>query len=122
MNKEFLYIYKFHAEMLLFAVCQIPNFMDDVRLIGFDLGKEVPLICKATLPSLDDQGLWMDLEILYTGRLRVTIETKCNLLKLKGMSTKDVPRVCKRFVLMLLLKFCVLSLKYIYLTLEIDGL
>lgn len=122
MNKEFLYIYEFHAEMLLFAVCQIPNFMDDVRLIEFDLGKEVPLICKATLPSLDDQGLWMDLEIIYTGRLRFTIETKCNLLKLKGMSPKDVPRIRKRFVLMLLLKFCVLSLKYIYLTLDIDGL
>lgn len=98
--------------------------MDDVRLVEFNLGKEVPLICKATLPSLDDQGLWVDLEVIYTGCLRFTIETKCNLLKLRGMSAKDMPRVCKRSVCFRNASkiFWVMSLKYIYLAPLLDAL
>ncbi len=34
------------------------------------------------VPSLYPQGLWLELELVYTGCLQMTLETKMNLCKL----------------------------------------
>lgn len=61
--------------------------MNKLTVTGIELGSSVPLIQRASQPSLDDRGLWLDLDVLYTGGFCITMETKCNLMKLKQSSS-----------------------------------
>lgn len=38
---------------------------------------------RASLPWVDERGLWVDLDIAYSGSFRMTLSTKVNLMKLK---------------------------------------
>jgi len=51
---------------------------------GIELGPQVPVICRTSKPYLDDRGLWVDLDVSYGGGFCITMETKCNLMKLKS--------------------------------------
>lgn len=57
--------------------------MDQLSVTGIDLGSSVPTICSASQPYLDDRGYWVDLKVSYAGGFCITMETKCNLMKLK---------------------------------------
>lgn len=61
----------------------IPYIMDQLSVTGIDLGSSVPTICSASQPYLDDRGYWVDLKVSYAGGFCITMETKCNLMKLK---------------------------------------
>ncbi|XP_069503397.1 testis-expressed protein 2-like [Ambystoma mexicanum] len=61
---------------------KLPYFMNELTLTDLDMGTSVPLILCASPPTLDNRGLWVDMEIAYSGSLQMTLETKMNLCKL----------------------------------------
>uniref|UniRef100_UPI00398EE789 testis-expressed protein 2 isoform X2 n=1 Tax=Pristiophorus japonicus TaxID=55135 RepID=UPI00398EE789 len=61
---------------------RLPYFMNELTLTELDMGVAMPRICQASKPSVNHQGLWIDLEISYNGSFLMTLETKMNLTKL----------------------------------------
>ncbi|XP_033896828.3 testis-expressed protein 2-like isoform X2 [Acipenser ruthenus] len=61
---------------------RLPYFMNELTLTELDMGVAVPKILQASKPSIDHQGLWIDLEISYNGSFLMTLETKMNLTRL----------------------------------------
>ncbi|GCB65736.1 testis-expressed protein 2 isoform X1 [Scyliorhinus torazame] len=61
---------------------RLPYFMNELTLTELDMGAAIPRICQASKPSVNHQGLWIDLEISYNGSFLMTLETKMNLTKL----------------------------------------
>ena len=67
----------------LFLTLQIPYFIEELQISDIDLGCEIPVIRRANKPYLDENGFWVDLDVTYSGKFKMTIETKVNLLRLK---------------------------------------
>ena len=66
-------------------------------MTGIELGSEVPVIRRASQPYIDDRGLWVDLDITYTGGFLMSRETKCNLMKLKKATPEETrERACTK--------------------------
>uniref|UniRef100_A0A2C9K296 SMP-LTD domain-containing protein n=1 Tax=Biomphalaria glabrata TaxID=6526 RepID=A0A2C9K296_BIOGL len=61
----------------------VPYFIEELKVTDIHLGYEMPAIQHAYKPYLDEKGLWVDLNITYSGGFKMTIETKINLMKLK---------------------------------------
>lgn len=61
---------------------RLPYFMDELTLTELTMGSCMPQITGTSLPHANTQGLWLQLEIEYTGALQMTLETKINLSKL----------------------------------------
>lgn len=61
---------------------RLPYFMNELKLTELDMGHCTPRILTASQPSVDHQGLWVDLEISYNGSFLMTLETKMNLVRL----------------------------------------
>ncbi|XP_061471502.1 testis-expressed protein 2 isoform X2 [Rhineura floridana] len=61
---------------------KLPYFMNELTLTELDMGIAVPKILQAYKPAIDYKGLWIDLEISYSGSFLMTLETKMNLTKL----------------------------------------
>ncbi|KAL3877912.1 hypothetical protein ACJMK2_035554 [Sinanodonta woodiana] len=68
----------------------IPYIIQELQVTAIDLGSEVPVIRRANKPYLDETGFWVDLDVTYSGKFKMTIETKINLMKLKRKSFRDV--------------------------------
>ncbi|XP_075686691.1 testis-expressed protein 2 [Rhinoderma darwinii] len=66
---------------------KLPNFMDELTLTGLDMGTSLPQILTISTPSVNDRGLWMDMDVTYSGSLQVTLETKMNLSRLRKETT-----------------------------------
>ncbi|XP_026772615.3 testis-expressed protein 2-like [Pangasianodon hypophthalmus] len=86
---------------------RLPYFMNELTLSELDLGTCIPQVLSTSRPSVDHRGLWLELEVLYTGSLHMTLETKMNLCKLGRESCSEAysitepsrsvgtrPRVC----------------------------
>jgi hypothetical protein len=58
--------------------------MEGLNIISLDLGSVVPLIKQASEPWYDDKGLWVHLDLDYSGGVQILISTKLNLMKLKA--------------------------------------
>ncbi|XP_069763411.1 testis-expressed protein 2 isoform X2 [Narcine bancroftii] len=75
---------------------RLPYFMNELALTELDLGSLLPVILHTSNPSVNQRGLWVDLEIVYNGALQMTLETKMNLCKLgkesvpEGVSLADI--------------------------------
>lgn len=67
----------------IFFSFQIPYFIDGLNITEVVLGNEMPVIRKASRPYFNENGFWIDLAVNYGGGVRMTIETKANLMKLK---------------------------------------
>ncbi|XP_052775563.1 testis-expressed protein 2-like [Mya arenaria] len=67
----------------------IPFFIEELKVKEISLGTEVPVIRRAAKPYLDENGFWIDLDVTYSGRFKMTIETKVNLIKLKETSASQ---------------------------------
>ncbi|KAH3862429.1 testis-expressed protein 2-like [Dreissena polymorpha] len=74
----------------------IPYFIEDLKISEICLGREVPVIRRAAKPYLDENGFWVDLDITYSGKFKMTIETKVNLLRLKQPPPAPKPVVEKQ--------------------------
>lgn len=45
----------------------VPYFMEELRVTGLDLGSVVPLVKQTTEPWYDERGLWVHMDIDYSG-------------------------------------------------------
>lgn len=73
--------------------------MDQLTITEIDLGEKMPSIGHASAPYLNDRGLWIELDISYEGGFSITLETKCNLIKVtqtKSDAMSDSPLHDKR--------------------------
>lgn len=68
---------------------KLPYFMEGLNIINLDLGSVVPLIKQASEPWYDEKGLWVHLDLDYSGGVQILISTKLNLMKLKANSSSD---------------------------------
>ncbi|NWX13549.1 TEX2 protein, partial [Aegotheles bennettii] len=68
---------------------KLPYFMNELTLTELDMGTSIPSILSASNPTINDRGLWVDMEVTYSGSLQMTLETKMNLCKLGKESTAE---------------------------------
>ncbi|XP_065500980.1 testis-expressed protein 2-like [Caloenas nicobarica] len=68
---------------------KLPYFMNELTLTELDMGTSIPSVLSASNPTINDQGLWVDMEVTYSGSLQMTLETKMNLCKLGKESTAE---------------------------------
>ncbi|XP_053094364.1 testis-expressed protein 2 [Pangasianodon hypophthalmus] len=61
---------------------RLPYFMDELTVTELSMGSSMPQITGLFQPQVDARGLWLHLNIEYTGALQMTLETKINLSKL----------------------------------------
>ncbi|XP_041062856.1 testis-expressed protein 2 [Carcharodon carcharias] len=72
---------------------RLPYFMNELTLTELDMGTLLPVVIRASSPSVNQKGLWVDLEIAYNGALQMTLETKMNLYKLGKESAPEGVRL-----------------------------
>ncbi|KFV61368.1 Testis-expressed sequence 2 protein, partial [Dryobates pubescens] len=72
---------------------KLPYFMNELALTELDMGTAIPSVLSASSPTMDDRGLWVDMEVTYSGSLQMTLETKMNLCKLgkEGAAEESSP-------------------------------
>ncbi|ESO84210.1 hypothetical protein LOTGIDRAFT_211163 [Lottia gigantea] len=68
----------------------VPYFIEELKVTHTEMGYEVPSIRRAGKPYIDEQGLWIDLDIVYNGGFYMTMETKINLMKLQKKSDEKL--------------------------------
>ncbi|KAJ8245988.1 hypothetical protein GJAV_G00262460 [Gymnothorax javanicus] len=61
---------------------KLPYFMNELTLTELDMGTSMPQVISTAKPSVNHKGLWIELQMVYTGCLQMTLETKMNLCKL----------------------------------------
>lgn len=66
---------------------KLPYFMESLLITEVVIGQDAPTIHKISKPTLDERGLWFDLNITYKGSVTMTVETKLNLMKLTRASS-----------------------------------
>ncbi|NXD82254.1 TEX2 protein, partial [Halcyon senegalensis] len=68
---------------------KLPYFMNELTLTELDMGTSIPSFLSASNPTVNDRGLWVDMEVTYSGSLQMTLETKMNLCKLGKENTAE---------------------------------
>ncbi|NWR24377.1 TEX2 protein, partial [Emberiza fucata] len=68
---------------------KLPYFMDELALTELDMGTSIPSVLSASSPTINERGLWVDMEVTYSGSLQMTLETKMNLSKLGKESSAE---------------------------------
>ncbi|NWZ73957.1 TEX2 protein, partial [Acrocephalus arundinaceus] len=68
---------------------KLPYFMNELTLTELDMGTSIPSVLSASNPSINERGLWVDMEVTYSGSLQMTLETKMNLSKLGKESSAE---------------------------------
>ncbi|NXH86892.1 TEX2 protein, partial [Edolisoma coerulescens] len=68
---------------------KLPYFMNELTLTELDMGTSIPSVLSASNPTINEQGLWVDMEVTYSGSLQMTLETKMNLSKLGKESSAE---------------------------------
>lgn len=66
------------------STIKLPYFIEELLIPELSLGKTAPFIKKSGTPLTDDRGMWIDLDITYTGPIVLTLQTKLNLMRLKN--------------------------------------
>uniref|UniRef100_A0A3Q0R3B4 SMP-LTD domain-containing protein n=1 Tax=Amphilophus citrinellus TaxID=61819 RepID=A0A3Q0R3B4_AMPCI len=61
---------------------RLPYFMNELTLTELDMGSSMPQITATSSPEVNSRGLWVELQLVYTGNLQMTLQTKFNLSKL----------------------------------------
>ena len=64
--------------------------MEDLKIIGIDLGSALPVIKQTGETWYDDKGLWAHFDLEYNGGFQVTLATKINLMRLKVASNSQL--------------------------------
>ncbi|KAI3414028.1 hypothetical protein GPALN_011494 [Globodera pallida] len=68
------------------ATIHLPYFIETLELSKLDLGTTTPQIVKVYSPTVNEWGIWCDFEVKYDGMIRLVLETRVNLMKLKSVS------------------------------------
>ncbi|NXO79674.1 TEX2 protein, partial [Sitta europaea] len=68
---------------------KLPYFMNELTLTELDMGTSIPSVLSASNPTINERGLWVDMEVTYSGSLQMTLETKMNLSKLGKESSAE---------------------------------
>ncbi|XP_075890794.1 testis-expressed protein 2 isoform X2 [Nelusetta ayraudi] len=68
---------------------RLPYFMNELTLTELDMGSAMPQITAASRPEVNRRGLWVELQLVYTGALQMTLQTKFNLSKLGKEGGQD---------------------------------
>ncbi|KAL4659131.1 testis-expressed sequence 2 protein-like isoform X1 [Arapaima gigas] len=68
---------------------RLPYFMNELTLTELDMGSSMPQATNTSKPYVDHRGLWLGLNVVYTGSLQMTLETKMNLCKLGKESSAE---------------------------------
>ncbi|XP_058261746.1 testis-expressed protein 2 [Hemibagrus wyckioides] len=71
-----------HKVQCKLSKIRLPYFMDELTVTELSMGSCMPQITGLFKPQVDARGLWLQLNIEYTGALQMTLETKINLSKL----------------------------------------
>ncbi|KAJ4941098.1 hypothetical protein JOQ06_027385 [Pogonophryne albipinna] len=61
---------------------RLPYFMNELTLTELDMGSSMPQITATSRQEVNHRGLWVELQLVYTGALQMTLQTKFNLSKL----------------------------------------
>ncbi|XP_008280973.1 testis-expressed sequence 2 protein [Stegastes partitus] len=68
---------------------RLPYFMNELTLTELDMGCSMPQITATSRPEVNHRGLWVELQLVYTGNLQMTLQTKFNLSKLGKEGGQD---------------------------------
>ncbi|XP_061741167.1 testis-expressed protein 2-like [Nerophis ophidion] len=74
---------------------KLPYFMNELALVDLDMGTCLPQILSISKPTLDRRGLWLEVELKYTGCFQMTLQTKMNLCKMgreELEESQNIPR------------------------------
>ncbi|XP_053710535.1 testis-expressed protein 2 [Synchiropus splendidus] len=69
---------------------KLPYFMNELTLAELDMGNSMPQIASSSRPEVNHRGLWVELQLVYTGALQMTLQTKFNLSKLGKDGGQDM--------------------------------
>ncbi|VDL73516.1 unnamed protein product [Nippostrongylus brasiliensis] len=79
------------------ATIHLPYFIEKLELSSLSLGSTAPRIVGVYAPKLNEWGIWVDLEMKYSGGIRLVLQTSVNLLKLQSGAAKvEVERKLSR--------------------------
>lgn len=80
----------------MFCCLQLPLFLEQLEVGQLELGSTVPVVQRASRPVLNAQGVWVDLDVVYEGGFKMTVDTKLNMDRIKQTQaespTSDSPR------------------------------
>ncbi|XP_034049906.1 testis-expressed protein 2 [Thalassophryne amazonica] len=68
---------------------KLPYFMNELTVTEMDLGSNMPQITATSRPEVNQRGLWVGVQMVYTGALQMTLQTKFNLSKLGKDSSQE---------------------------------
>ncbi|XP_035853630.1 testis-expressed protein 2 isoform X2 [Sander lucioperca] len=68
---------------------RLPYFMNELTLTELDMGCSMPQITTTSKPEVNHRGLWVQMQLVYTGALQMTLQTKFNLSKLGKEGGQD---------------------------------
>ncbi|XP_078135534.1 testis-expressed protein 2 [Sander vitreus] len=68
---------------------RLPYFMNELTLTELDMGCSMPQITTTSRPEVNHRGLWVQMQLVYTGALQMTLQTKFNLSKLGKEGGQD---------------------------------
>lgn len=75
---------------------KLPVFLKELTVKDINLGTALPKIHRASEPTIDQRGLWIDIDLSYNGFFQMTLETKINLLRYRcdagELSLSDVSK------------------------------
>ncbi|KJH47697.1 hypothetical protein DICVIV_06221 [Dictyocaulus viviparus] len=71
------------------ATIHLPYFIEKLELSSLSLGSTAPRIVGVYAPKLNEWGIWVDLEMKYSGGIRLVLQTSVNLLKLQSGAAKS---------------------------------
>lgn len=90
---KIIYLHYFYVLLIIkeyiynvYFFSQLPFFLSELTVKDINLGSALPKIHQSSSPSIDERGLWVDVDVSYNGSFHMTLETKLSLRRLKGDS------------------------------------
>ncbi|XP_046660797.1 testis-expressed protein 2 isoform X2 [Homalodisca vitripennis] len=71
------------------SAIKLPLFLEKLEVSHLELGQTVPIVQRAMRPTLNAQGIWVDLDIVYEGGFKMIVDTKVNLNRLRQMQPES---------------------------------
>ncbi|XP_064478802.1 testis-expressed protein 2-like isoform X2 [Ornithodoros turicata] len=75
------------------AKIKVPFFMEELMVTDINLGTELPYIRRTSEAVSDERGVWVDLDLTYSGAFSMTLTTKLNLMRLKRSQAEEMQSI-----------------------------